>query len=75
MKRPLWKWQYALPEELRNIKPGQMITVKSGHPLAGMTLKITRVDNHVYPICAGYTRFKLEQVILKGEYYESSTRT
>jgi len=40
------------------MKVGQIIRVKS----TGELVKITRIDKHVYPICAGYRRFKIWEV-------------
>lgn len=40
------------------MKINQIITVIA----TGELLKITRIDNHVYPICAGYRRFKYAEV-------------
>ena len=40
------------------MKRGQMIKVIK----TGQVLRITRVDKHVYPICAGYARYALKEV-------------
>ena len=40
------------------MKVNQLIRVIA----TGEILKITRIDNHVYPICAGYRRFTYNQI-------------
>ena len=39
-------------------KVNQIIKVKK----TGEILKITRIDNHVYPVCAGYRRFLITDI-------------
>lgn len=67
VKRPGWKWEYLPMADVSMIKIGSNITVKPGHHMAGKVLKVTRVDSHAYPICAGYTRFKLDQITVNEE--------
>lgn len=40
------------------MKINQLITIKA----TGEVLRVTRIDNHVYPICVGYRRFKYAEV-------------
>lgn len=40
------------------MKVGQLIKVKR----TGQILRITRIDKHAYPICAGYCRFKPDDI-------------
>lgn len=63
------KWEYApkLTEFESSIKIGDEVLVKGGHPSAGKRYRVTRIDGHAYPICAGYQRFKGVQLhLVKG---------
>ena len=51
-----WYWKPAPYDGI--IKVNKQVKVKA----TGQILTVTRIDRHVYPICAGYGRYKPEQL-------------
>ena len=43
---------------MNKIKVGKFIRVKA----TGEILKVYRIDKHIYPVCAGYRRFKFDDI-------------